>query len=248
MFKIFSRSKEHAASGVDFTMLGTDMHSHLIPGIDDGAPDLATSLALIKGMHELGYRKLITTPHIMWDMYRNTRELIVEKHALLNQAIREKGWDIEVHAAAEYFLDEHVQGLLQRNEPLLPISGKMVLVEFSMAYPSHGLKDTLFEMQMQGYQPVIAHPERYSYLSQSKEFYDELKDIGCLFQLNMLSLGQHYGRTVHELAQYLIKKGYYDLVGTDLHHARHLDALKSHTLGNPLRKLLDSGRIRNTQL
>jgi tyrosine-protein phosphatase YwqE len=248
MFNIFSKSKGSSTALTDFSILKTDMHSHLLPGIDDGSPDIATSLALVKGMHNLGFHKLITTPHIMWDMYRNTRESILEKEALLNAAIREKGWDIEVRAAAEYFLDEYVQELLQRNEPLLTISGKMVLVEFSMAYPSHSLKDILFEMQMQGYQPVIAHPERYNYLNQARDFFEELKDIGCLFQLNLLSLGQYYGKTVHELAQYLSRKGYYDLVGTDLHHSRHLDALNIQSLGSPLKKLLDSGRIRNSQL
>ena len=169
-------------------MLKTDMHSHLLPGIDDGSPDMATSLKLITGMAELGYSKLITTPHIMWDMYKNNRESILQKLELLRKAVLSENIPVEIHAAAEYFLDDHVWGLLKKNEPLLPISGNMVLVEFSLAYPSHSLKDILFDMQMQGYQPVIAHPERYIYLQQNKEFYGELKDIGCLFQLNILAL------------------------------------------------------------
>ncbi len=248
MFKLFSRSKKEVRAKTDFSMLKTDMHSHLIPGIDDGAPDMETSLRLIRGMAELGYSKLITTPHIMWDMYKNTREIILEKLPQLQAVVKENGLDIEIHAAAEYFLDEYVEQLVRNNEPLLTISGNMVLVEFSMAYPSHGLKDILFEMQMQNYQPVIAHPERYIYLEQNKDFYDELKDIGCLFQLNLLSLGNHYGKTVHELAQYLIKKGYYDLIGTDLHHARHLDGLHNPSLTPSLKKLLDSGKIINARL
>ena len=124
----------------------------------------------------------------------------------------------------------------------------MVLVEFSLAFPSHSLKDTLFNLQMQGYLPVIAHPERYVYLEHAKDFYDELKDIGCLFQLNVLSLGNYYGRSVHELSQYLIKKGYYDLVGTDLHNTRQLEALQHPALVNPLKKLLDTGKIINEKL
>ena len=110
------------------------------------------------------------------------------------------------------------------------------------------LKAILFDMQMQGYQPIIAHPERYIYLEHNKEFYEELKDIGCLFQLNLLSLGNHYGKSVHELAQYLIKKGYYDLVGTDLHNMKHLDLISDNNLINSLKKVLDSGRIINEQL
>jgi len=249
MFKFFSRSKpDKAADKAAIGLLQTDMHSHLIPGIDDGAPDIETSLQLIGGLHALGYKKIITTPHIMWDMYKNTREVILERLEWVRTAVKEAELDIEIHAGAEYFLDDYVAGLLANNEPLLTISGKMVLVEFSMAYPSHSLKDILFDMQMQGYQPVIAHPERYIYLEQNKSFYGELKETGCLFQLNLLSLAGYYGRTVTELANYLVKQNYYDLVGTDMHHFRHLEALHSPALGAQLRKLMDRGKIRNAFL
>ena len=224
------------------------MHSHLIPGIDDGSPDMPTSLALISGMMQLGYTKLITTPHILGDMYRNDREGILKKLEALRAAVKETGITIEINAAAEYFLDDHVAGLLRKNEPLLTISGNMVLVEFSMAHPSMSLKDILFDMQMQGYQPVIAHPERYIYLERNKEFYEELKDIGCLFQLNLLSLGNYYGKSVHNLTQHLVKKGYYNLIGTDLHNLHQLEELNNPALAGPLNKLLESGMIRNDQL
>ena len=180
MLRLFGRSGKKEK--FDFSLLKTDMHSHLLPGIDDGAQDLGTSIELIRGLRELGYTRLITTPHIMWDMYRNTHEAIKEKEVLLNQELERQGIDMKIHAAAEYFLDEHVEELLAAKTPLLTISGKMVLVEFSLAFPSLNLKSLLFEIQMQGYQPVIAHPERYVYLDRNKEFYTELKDAGCLFQ------------------------------------------------------------------
>jgi protein-tyrosine phosphatase len=229
-------------------MLKSDMHSHLLPGIDDGSPDMQTSLQLIRGMTELGFTKLITTPHIMWDMYKNTREIILNKLEELQAAVKAEGLAVEINAAAEYFLDDYVAGLLRKNEPLLTVSGRMVLVEFSLAQPSMSLKDILFEMQMQGYQPIIAHPERYIYLERNREFYEELKDIGCLFQLNLLSVTNHYGKSVQGLAQYLIKKEYYDLVGTDLHHFRHIDALSNVAISPALEKLMESGKIINPQL
>jgi protein-tyrosine phosphatase len=247
MFKLFSKSSKDNTPA-DFSLLKTDMHSHLLPGIDDGAPNLEVSLQLIRGMMNLGYSKLITTPHIMWDMYQNTPEIINEKLEIVRAAVKENGLNVEINAAAEYFLDEHVEGLLKKGQPLLTVSGNMVLTEFSLAFPSHSLKDILFEMQMQGYQPIIAHPERYVYLDHNKDFYEELKDIGCLFQLNLLSLGNHYGKSVHELANYLIKKGHYDLVGTDLHHGRHLEGLQSPALHSLLKKLLDTGKIRNAEI
>ncbi len=245
MFKLFSNPKP---SRPDYSLLSTDMHSHLLPDIDDGSPTIEMSLELIRGMIALGYKKLITTPHIMWDMYKNKREAILQKLEELRMAVKAGGLTIEIHAAAEYFLDDYVAGLVKNNEPLLTISGNMVLVEFSMAHASMSLKDILFEMQMQGYQPVIAHPERYIYLEYSKDFYEELKDIGCLFQLNILSLSNYYGKSSQELAQYLIKKEYYDLVGTDLHHTRHLEALNNPILAAPLKRLIDSGKIRNKEL
>jgi len=247
MFKLFSKSKP-AAGKTDLGLLKVDMHSHLLPGIDDGSQDMETTLQLIRGMMELGYTKLVTTPHVMWDMYKNTTEIITRKLELVREAVKAEGLNIEINAAAEYFLDDHVQGLIKNGTPLLTVSGNMVLVEFSLAFPSHSLKDILFEMQMQNYQPIIAHPERYIYLERNKDFYEELKDIGCLFQLNLLSLGGYYGKSPQVLAEHLIKKEYYDLIGTDLHGFRHLDALQNPALMAPVMKLLESGKIRNAEL
>lgn len=229
-------------------MLGTDMHSHLLPGIDDGASDMETSLKLIKGLSDLGYKKLITTPHILWDMYKNTAAGIQAALIPLRQAVQEQGIPVELNAAAEYFLDDHVDQLLKNNEPLLTISGNMVLVELSMAYQQHGIREILFEMQVQGYQPVLAHPERYIYLSQNKDFFDELKEAGCLFQVNILSLNGQYGKSVQELAMYLLKRNYIDLIGTDLHHFGHLSQLSGLQLPDQLWKLIHSGRFINDRL
>lgn len=247
MFSLFKKSKS-GGEKINYSVIGVDMHSHLLPGIDDGAADLAASVELIRGLKALGYRKLITTPHIIWDMYKNTPAVITEKLDLVRKALQEEGIDIELNAAAEYFLDEHVEELLKKKEPLLTVSGNKVLIEFSMLFPSMNAKDVLFDMLMSGYQPIIAHAERYQYLQQNKEFYDELKDMGCLLQLNILSLYGHYGRTVRELAEYLLAKGFYDLVGTDLHHSRHLEELKHAEMTPALKKAFDSGQISNSLL
>ena len=247
MFSIFKKKKS-GGEKIDYSLIGADMHSHLLPGIDDGAEDLETSVELIRGLQDLGYRKLITTPHIIWDLYKNTPTIINEKLDLVRKALKDEGIDVELNAAAEYFLDEHVEELLKKKEPLLTVSGNKVLIEFSMIFPSMNAKDVLFDMLMSGYQPIIAHAERYQYLQQNKEFYNELKDMGCLLQLNILSLYGHYGRTVRELAEYLLAKGFYDLVGTDLHHSRHLEELKHAEMTPALKKAFDSGQISNTLL
>ena len=230
---------------LDLSWLNTDMHSHLVPAIDDGSPDVDTSLQLIKGLAELGFKKIITTPHILWEIYPNTPEKISDGLRQVQQAALGEGIDVQLHAAAEYFIDEHFQSGLQNKQPLLTISDNMVLVEISMMNAPLDLMETLFEMQMQNYQPVIAHPERYVYLSRNKEFFENLKNAGYLFQLNLLSLTGHYGTAVRELAEYLIKQEYYDLAGTDLHHARHLDTLQKLAGLSSLEKLKDSGLLKN---
>ncbi|TMI85775.1 MAG: hypothetical protein E6H10_02270 [Bacteroidetes bacterium] len=245
---MFFKKKQHTTATANYGVLNADVHSHLLPGIDDGSQDMPTSLQLIKEMKALGYKKLITTPHVMWDMYQNTREIILEKLDRVRMRLKEESVDIELHAAAEYFIDDHLGDLLKQKEPLLTFGNNLVLVEFSMASQSFELKEILFEMQMQGYQPVIAHPERYTYLQANKDFYDELKDTGCFFQLNILSLSGYYSETVMELGRYLAKKQYYDLVGTDLHHFRHLDALKNPSVISSLQKLLEAGKIQNKNL
>jgi protein-tyrosine phosphatase len=247
MLRLFSKSKPKGQR-FDFSLLNADMHSHLLPGMDDGAEDMEDSLKLIKGMRELGYKKLITTPHVMWDMYKNSHEIIKEKLAWVRQAVKDADVDVEINAAAEYFLDEHVEELLRNKEPLLTIKDNMVLTEFSMAFPSMNIKEMIFEMHMQGYQTIIAHPERYIYLERNKEFYTELRDSGCYFQLNILSMSGHYGRSVVELAQYLLKNGFYNLVGTDLHHSGHLEGLQRFEMPPSVKKLLDEGKLLNPTL
>ena len=245
MFEFFKKKKVLAS----FSGIATDMHSHLLPGIDDGSPDVETSIALIRGLMELGYKKFTTTPHIMWDIYQNTHETIHAAHTILKDALKKEKIKVTIRAAAEYFLDDHFDQLLEDKTPLLTIHNNMVLVEFSFVNPPFDLKEKLFKLQMGGYQPVLAHPERYLYFRENKDFYDTLKNAGCLFQLNLLSLSNYYGKASTELANYLIKKEYIDLLGTDLHHERHLESLKfsGSTMGT-IQRLLDSGKILNGSL
>jgi protein-tyrosine phosphatase len=224
------------------------MHSHLLPGIDDGSPDLNTSIELIRSLQALGFSRLITTPHIMGDMYPNTPEIIGERLSVVQQELNFQGIQIELHAAAEYFLDEGMERRIKNNESLLSLPGNRVLCEFSMLTPTMGVKEMIFEMQMQGYQVIIAHPERYGYLDTNRGFYEELKDMGCWFQLNFLSLTPHYGRTVSDLAAYLIRKGYYDLLSTDLHNLRHAELLRDPKIGEGLKRVMDLCRIRNKEI
>lgn len=246
MFSIF---KKKYKTPIDLSGIGTDMHSHLLPGIDDGSPDIETSLQLITALQELGYKKFITTPHILWDMYKNDAATITSAYAKLQYSLLENNMNVPVKPAAEYFLDDHFDELLQDDIPLLTLHDNWVLVEFSFVTTPLNFKEKLFNMQMKGYQPVLAHPERYLYFSADKKWYDELKDAGCYFQVNILSLAGYYGKASLQLAHYLIDKQYVNLLGTDCHHFRHINALR--TAGNimePIQSLLDRGQLLNTSL
>ena len=239
--------KKKSTAAPDLGWLHTDMHSHFVPGIDDGAQDLDTSIQMIRGLRELGYQKVITTPHILSDMYPNTPDIIGSGAARVKEELGRQGIGIDFHAAAEYYMDEFFEKKIKAREPLLTLSGNLVLVEYSMITAPMDLQELLFDLQMEGYQPVIAHPERYVYLSRRKEFFDELRSAGCMFQLNLLSLTGHYGHSVQDLAEYLMKGEFYDFAGTDMHSLRHLELMQKlpAALVNRLR---DSGRIKNSTL
>ena len=232
----------------DYHLLGADMHSHLIPGIDDGAPDLDTSVQLINGLMHLGFKKLITTPHVMQDMYPNKRDDILRQYESLKNELNAEGINVEIAVAAEYFLDDNFKKIVERKEPLLSFGDNLVLVELSMASEPLDFRAILFEMQMQGYQPVIAHPERYVYHERNKEFFEDLKTAGYFFQLNIMALAGAYGKSINELAKYFIKHQYYELAGTDLHNLHQLDHLQNPSITHGLKELLDSGKLINPEL
>jgi tyrosine-protein phosphatase YwqE len=247
---MFSFFKKNTRQKVDLSALGTDMHSHLIAGIDDGAEDEENSLLLCKGLEELGYKKCITTPHIMWDLYKNTSPKIQAGLGVLENNLKQHNVGLKVKAAAEYFLDDYFDELLKSDTPLLTVSGNMVLVECSFVSAPFDLKEKLFTMQMKGYKPILAHPERYLYFARDKGMFDVLKNAGCLFQLNILSLCGYYGKASQVLAEYLISKRYVDLVGTDMHHERHLETLRNggSQLMDTIHKLMFTGQILNPTL
>lgn len=223
------------------------MHSHLIPAVDDGSQNEDESLYLIRGMMELGFDNLITTPHVMQDMYPNNKQSISMGYDEIIRYIPEEEKDKintnTIRTAAEYFLDDHVLNLMEKNEPLLTIKDKMVLVEISFASPPLGLKEMIFDLQIKGYQPILAHPERYTFYHRTPSIYKELKETGVLFQSNLLSFSGYYGSSIKDAAEFLANEDLLDLLGTDLHHERHLEKLRELPFTYPLQKAVGKGLI-----
>lgn len=246
MFSFFK--KKSAARSGSLEALVADMHSHLIPGIDDGAKDMEESIRLIRGLIDLGYKKIITTPHIIGDVYPNTPGIIRAGEIAVTEELRRQNIGVEFRAAAEYLIDDHFTAALSAGEAFLTLKDNLILVELSFAVPAINLKEVIFNLQLKGYQPVLAHPERYLYFGANKAWYEELRNAGCLFQLNLLSFVGYYGKDAQQLAAFLVRKGYVDLLGTDLHHEKHLSLLESPRLFDMVSGLLDTGLIRNAGL
>ncbi|MFN5020348.1 MAG: tyrosine-protein phosphatase, partial [bacterium] len=235
----FSFFKKKPHPSFPFHQLKTDVHSHIIPGIDDGSPDAETSLLLIRGMIDLGYENFTATPHVMEDMWRNNTESISEGFNVLRNAMDEAGIQNDVRMAAEYLVDGNLESLLESKQELLRIQDNWVLIEVSFIQPPRNLRELIFEMQIQGYQPVFAHPERYNYYHKRLDELKEIKDAGCLFQSNILSFSGYYGTAAQQCAGWMAEKGMIDLLGSDIHHERHLEALRHLKLTPALGKVMD---------
>ncbi|HCF63676.1 MAG TPA: histidinol phosphatase [Chitinophagaceae bacterium] len=212
---------------VDYFPIRTDIHSHILPGIDDGSPDLTTSISLVKGLMESGVSRSIATPHIISDLYPNNAESIHNALEKLKNELVKQQIDFEVSAAAEYMMDSYFLELLQKKVPLLTIKNNIILTEFPFAFMPDHVEDISFSIFTEGYQPILAHPERYGYTHGNYKVYHRWAEIGFHLQLNLLSLTGYYGNEPAKAARYMLKHDLVTYVGTDMHHARHLEVLKS---------------------
>ncbi|MBL7775312.1 MAG: hypothetical protein JNK89_04880 [Saprospiraceae bacterium] len=232
----------------DFSVLGADMHSHLLPGIDDGVPTMEEALEVIKGLHELGYSRLVTTPHVMAERYPNTTATILEKVEAVQKAVQQAGIPVKIQAAAEYFMDEHFENLLESGDLLTLDQEKRVLVEISFLHPPLALQQYLFILQTKGYKPVLAHPERYPFYHLKLDEYQALKAAGCEFQVNILSITGHYGPDVQQSAHLLLRNNLVRYLGTDAHRLRHVQTLRAALRSGHLEKTLTKYRFANTSI
>lgn len=216
MFGIFKKNKIE-------NFLKTEIHSHLLPGIDDGVQTIEESIKIIHALSELGFEKIITTPHIIGDFYPNTPEIISSKLNHLKSEVGERGINIEIEAAAEYLIDDHFIGLLDSEEKLLTFGDSFILIETPFLNKPLFLEDVIFKLKAQGYQPVLAHPERYLYLQEDYSLIQGILNTRVLLQLNLTSLVGHYSRGAQKLAEYLIDNHHIHFLGSDIHSIRHFD-------------------------
>jgi protein-tyrosine phosphatase len=237
MFSLF-KNKQVRTGKDNYFPISLDIHSHILPGIDDGSPDIATSIELVKGLMELGITRSIATPHIISDMYRNDAESIKASLMVLKKELASQNIKFEVSAAAEYMMDAYFFELLQRKIKLLTIRDNIILTEFSYATMPHSPEQMSFAIITEGYKPILAHPERYPYYYHDHSIYHHLKDLGFLLQVNLLSISGYYGKEAARAANYMFKHGLVSYLGTDLHHDRHLEGLQQGLRKDVFRKVL----------
>ncbi len=232
----------------DLAILKCDVHSHFIPGIDDGAKTMDDSISLIRKFYNLGYKKVITTPHILADGYPNTSEIILSGLEKVRVALKNENIPIQIEAAAEYYIDFDF-GRKIEEEKLLTFGKNYLLFEVSYLNPPDNLEQIIFKLLTSGYKPVLAHPERYNFWHHTFEKYEQLKEKGLLFQLNINSLTGYYSREAKKAAELMIEKNMVDFLGSDCHHFRHVNLIKGGAVyEKALHKLIESGKLLNSTL
>ncbi|MCS6974713.1 MAG: capsular biosynthesis protein [Cyclobacteriaceae bacterium] len=231
MFKWFRKATPVQA-------LGTDLHSHLLPGLDDGVQSFEEAAEVILKLKQLGFSKLITTPHIMSDIYRNAPADILEKCEALKTYLQEKNIDIEISAAAEYYLDESLAARVAAKETLLTFGSQYLLFELNFMVEPMNLNNIIFALITSGYKPVLAHPERYMFYQQHPDKLEDLIARGVLLQLNLASLTGYYSKATADLARLMIEERWVHFAGSDCHNLVHTQVLEEAIKSRPFRKLL----------
>ena len=239
------KKKEEELAPLDFSVLKTDIHSHFIPGIDDGSPDMETSISLIKKMQELGYSKVITTPHVMSDFYQNSSETILKSLADVRLELKLQNINMEIAAAAEYYIDFEFEQKIGK-EKFLTFGDNYILVELSFMQAPKNLFDAIFKLQLEDYKVVLAHPERYRYYNQ--EDYDNLISRGVLLQINLLSLIEYYSTSIQKKTEQLIANNQVSFIGTDCHNMMHAELYERCQTKKAWHDLANSGKLLNSTL
>ncbi len=223
-----------------------DMHSHLIPGIDDGVKEAQTSLEILTRLSQFGFKKAIITPHIMSHRFPNTKDNIEKEHEKLRELIVKNGINIETKVAAEYYYDEHFISLINKKD-LMNFGENYVLFELSYTLKPFALEQSVAKLLDAGYKPILAHPERYQYY-RTVEDYARLKEIGLDFQINAISTQNFYGKNVKKSVEKIIDNGMVDFIGSDIHSHKYADAYSAFLSSKIAQTIGTKNQIKNDML
>lgn len=248
---MFEFLKHRAKTAIPtFASLGTDIHCHLLPGVDDGSKSNEESLACLQVMHDAGFENVVCTPHYQYPRFPNEEPDILRRFDNLKldyASIRPKNVPNLIGVAGEYRVDTGFSARINDNRFLL-IGGKYLLVEFSLHQQVIGLDEVMFDLQMKNYEIILAHPERYPYYSGTSSKLQHLKDMGINFQVNILSLSGFYGESPKRKAFEMIEKGWIEFLGTDMHNTLYAQALIDATHDRKIIKLMEKKKFLNSSV
>jgi len=241
----FLKNKNKDLDPLDFSALRTDIHSHLIPGVDDGSPDVETTILIIKELQNLGYKKIITSPHVMSDFYKNSSEIILKGLDDVRTELKNQNINIEIDAVAEYYIDYDFEQKIGK-EKFLTFGDNYILVELSFIEASKNFFEIIFKLQLEGYKVVLAHPERYNYFDMKD--YINLVDRGVFLQVNLLSLIGYYSPIIKRKTEDLIAANMISFLGSDCHNIKHAELYKKCQTKKAWHDLYNSGKLLNSSL
>lgn len=233
-----------------FESLGTDMHCHLVPMVDDGSKSMDESMACLRVMRAAGFENIICTPHFQFPRFPNEENDIRRFFTNLQKDISAHGGVDGLKLAGvggEYRIDSGFQDRIDKNKFLL-VADKYLLVEFSLHQQVMGLDEILFDLQMKGFDIILAHPERYPYYSAQSSRLEHFKEMGILFQINILSLSGFYGEGPRQKAFQFVENGWAELMGTDMHNTLYAQALIDASHDRKIEKLLEHHTFMNRDL
>ena len=239
--------KEPVLEPINYGLLGMDIHSHLVPGIDDGAKTIEDTISLLTKFEEMGYKKVITTPHVMSDYYRNTPESILGGLPAMREARDKAGLKIKIDAAAEYNVDADFEEKITSKQ-LLTFGDNYVLFELPFLQEPPNLTSCIFEMQTNGYKPILAHVERYAYWHNNWDKVEDILNKGIKLQLNLNSLSGFYGPEVKKMGEKLVDQDVITMVSSDCHHMGHMNIMKDISTKPYIHKIVNKEDLINKQL
>ena len=240
MFNIFKKKPKPEAK----LFYHTDVHSHILPGVDHGAQNIDDSLEMLRAQIDMGITHVMCTSHVTAETFENTPETLTEAYNVLKVAVKEEGLPVEIFASAEYRIDEYWNKEYEAGH-LLPMPGNHILLENSFVQELIGIDNLLFDLQVKGYRPILAHPERYRYYYDRKERYKSLHKASVKFQINILSLAGYFGNGARETALWLIQNNLCDMFGSDMHGMDHAEVIKDYISSKEWRKLCDKHDLPN---
>lgn len=242
MFNFFKKSSNEP-KGLFYS---TDIHCHIVPGVDDGARAVEDSLSLVSKECVWGIKRIFCTPHITEETFENTPETLSKAFDVLKQNVDKAGIKIDLDYSAEHRLDPYFQSQFEKGA-VRPLPNNYLLVENSFVQEAWNLDQQVYNLSIKGFKPILAHPERYHYYITNRDRYEQLHSVGLLFQVNLLSLSGYYGKEQKRTAEWLIEKNMVDFLGSDMHHMRHAEAIDRYIAGKDYKKhsAALNGRILN---